>query len=77
MENKRFYHVSTDEVFGSLGEEGFFTEETAYDPRSSLFRFQSQFRPFCKSILSYTISWPGGIEQLFQQLLALITSRKS
>lgn len=29
-----FYHVSTDEVFGSLGKEGFFTEETAYDPRS-------------------------------------------
>ena len=34
LENKRFYHVSTDEVFGSLGEEGFFTEETPYDPRS-------------------------------------------
>lgn len=31
---KLFYHVSTDEVFGSLGKEGFFTEETAYDPRS-------------------------------------------
>jgi dTDP-glucose 4,6-dehydratase len=31
---KRFYHVSTDEVYGSLGEEGFFTEETRYDPRS-------------------------------------------
>ena len=30
----RFLHVSTDEVFGSLGEEGFFTEETPYDPRS-------------------------------------------
>lgn len=29
-----FYHVSTDEVYGSLGEEGFFTETTAYDPRS-------------------------------------------
>lgn len=29
-----FYHVSTDEVYGSLGEDGFFTEETAYDPRS-------------------------------------------
>ena len=29
-----FYHVSTDEVYGSLGDEGFFTEETAYDPRS-------------------------------------------
>jgi len=31
---KTFYHVSTDEVYGSLGKEGFFTEETAYDPRS-------------------------------------------
>ena len=30
----RFHHISTDEVFGSLGEEGFFTETTAYDPRS-------------------------------------------
>lgn len=29
-----FYHVSTDEVYGSLGEEGLFTEETPYDPRS-------------------------------------------
>ena len=33
-EGKLFYHVSTDEVFGSLGEEGYFTEETAYDPSS-------------------------------------------
>jgi len=32
--NKLFYHVSTDEVYGSLGETGFFTEETSYDPRS-------------------------------------------
>jgi dTDP-glucose 4,6-dehydratase len=31
---KLFYHVSTDEVYGSLGSEGFFTEETPYDPRS-------------------------------------------
>ena len=31
---KRFHHVSTDEVFGALGDEGFFTEETAYDPHS-------------------------------------------
>ena len=30
----RFYHVSTDEVYGSLGSEGLFTEETSYDPRS-------------------------------------------
>lgn len=34
MDGKLFYHVSTDEVYGSLGEEGLFTEETAYDPRS-------------------------------------------
>jgi len=32
--DKLFYHVSTDEVYGSLGKEGYFTEETAYDPRS-------------------------------------------
>jgi dTDP-glucose 4,6-dehydratase len=30
----RFHHISTDEVFGSLGEDGFFTETTPYDPRS-------------------------------------------
>lgn len=32
--DRRFYHVSTDEVFGSLGEDGFFSESTPYDPRS-------------------------------------------
>lgn len=34
FEGKRFYHISTDEVYGTLGETGFFTESTAYDPRS-------------------------------------------
>jgi len=34
MENKIFYHISTDEVYGSLGKKGYFTEKTAYDPRS-------------------------------------------
>lgn len=34
MEGRRFYHVSTDEVYGSLGDTGFFTEETPFDPRS-------------------------------------------
>lgn len=33
-EGKLFYHVSTDEVYGSLGEVGFFTESTPYDPHS-------------------------------------------
>lgn len=34
QEGKRFYHISTDEVYGSLGETGHFKESTAYDPRS-------------------------------------------
>lgn len=33
-EGKKFHHVSTDEVYGTLGAEGLFTEETAYDPHS-------------------------------------------
>jgi len=33
-DEKLFYHISTDEVYGSLGREGMFTEETAYDPKS-------------------------------------------
>jgi dTDP-glucose 4,6-dehydratase len=32
--NKRFYHISTDEVYGSLGEDGYFTESSPVDPRS-------------------------------------------
>ncbi len=34
FQGKRFYHISTDEVYGSLGKEGMFTEETPYDPHS-------------------------------------------
>ena len=34
FEGRLFYHISTDEVYGSLGETGLFTETTAYDPRS-------------------------------------------
>lgn len=34
FEGKLFYHISTDEVYGSLGKEGLFTEETSYDPKS-------------------------------------------
>lgn len=34
MTGKRFYHISTDEVYGSLGAEGLFTETTSYDPNS-------------------------------------------
>lgn len=34
FEGKLFYHISTDEVYGSLGDTGLFTETTSYDPRS-------------------------------------------
>lgn len=34
LENKRFYHISTDEVYGTLGEDGFFVETTPYSPNS-------------------------------------------
>ena len=34
MNRGKFYHISADEVYGSLGETGKFTEETPYDPRS-------------------------------------------
>ncbi|SFW56432.1 dTDP-glucose 4,6-dehydratase [Cellulophaga fucicola] len=34
LESKRFYHISTDEVYGALGESGLFTESTEYDPNS-------------------------------------------
>lgn len=34
FEGKRFHHISTDEVFGALGDSGFFTEQTSYDPHS-------------------------------------------
>ena len=34
MDGNIFYHISTDEVYGSLGDTGFFTEQTPYDPRS-------------------------------------------
>ena len=34
FERKLFYHISTDEVYGSLGKEGQFTEKTSYDPKS-------------------------------------------
>ncbi|PLX19152.1 MAG: dTDP-glucose 4,6-dehydratase [Salinivirgaceae bacterium] len=34
MENKLFYHISTDEVYGSLGDTGLFVETTSYDPKS-------------------------------------------
>jgi dTDP-glucose 4,6-dehydratase len=49
----RFYHISTDEVFGSLGQEGQFTEATPYDPRSPYSGFQGSFRSSGTSLFSH------------------------
>ena len=46
-EKHLFYHVSTDEVYGALGAEGFFTETTSYHPNSP---YSGLFRPFCSGL---------------------------
>jgi dTDP-glucose 4,6-dehydratase len=44
-EGFRFHHISTDEVYGTLGATGLFTEDTPYAPNSPLFRVQGRVRP--------------------------------
>ena len=56
--NFRFLHVSTDEVYGSLGDEGEFTEETAYDPRSPYSASKSASDHLVKSYF-HTYGFPG------------------
>ena len=60
-EGKRFYHVSTDEVYGSLGESGLFNEETPYDPNSPYSASKASSDHFVRSYgetygLTYVIS---------------------
>ena len=50
FKNKLFYHVSTDEVYGSLGEEGFFYRNYKIRSTLPLFGIQGIFRSFCKSL---------------------------
>jgi len=45
-EGKRFYHVSTDEVYGQLGHEGKFVETTPYDPNSPYSAFCARLSPY-------------------------------
>ena len=47
--NKLFYHISTDEVYGSLGKTGYFTEKTKYDPRSPYSASKSSSDHFVRS----------------------------
>ena len=55
--NKLFYHVSTDEVYGSLGEKGFFTEKTAYDPHSPYSASKASSDHFVRAF-AYTYGLP-------------------
>ena len=54
-EGKLFYHVSTDEVYGSLGDTGFFTEETAYDPRSPYSAAKASSDHFVRAITTLMV----------------------
>jgi len=56
--NFRFIHVSTDEVYGSLGKEGRFTEETRYDPRSPYSAAKASSDHLVKSYF-HTYGFPG------------------
>ena len=49
----RFIHVSTDEVYGSLGKESYFKENTPYNPSSPYSASKSIFRSFSKGMESY------------------------
>ena len=57
FEGKRFYHVSTDEVYGSLGTSGKFTETTAYDPRSPYSASKAASDHFARAFF-YTYGFP-------------------
>ena len=57
LTNKLFYHVSTDEVYGSLGEKGFFTEKTAYDPHSPYSASKASSDHFVRAF-AYTYGLP-------------------
>ena len=57
FEGKRFYHVSTDEVYGSLGTSGKFTETTAYDPRSPYSASKAASDHFVRAFF-YTYGFP-------------------
>lgn len=80
FENARFYHVSTDEVYGSLGNEGFFTEETAYAPNSpysaskasSDFLVRSYFHTYGLNVVTSNCSNNYGPKQHSEKLVPTI-----
>ncbi len=80
FEKARFHHISTDEVYGSLGSEGFFTEETAYAPNSpysaskasSDFLVRSYFHTYGLNVVTSNCSNNYGPKQHDEKLIPTI-----
>ena len=80
FENARFHHVSTDEVYGSLGSEGFFTEKTPYAPNSpysaskasSDFLVRSYFHTYGLNVVTSNCSNNYGPKQHDEKLIPTI-----
>lgn len=80
FKHARFHHVSTDEVYGSLGSEGFFTEETAYAPNSpysaskasSDFLVRSYFHTYGLNVVTSNCSNNYGPKQHDEKLIPTI-----
>jgi len=80
FENARFHHISTDEVFGTLGETGLFTEETSYAPNSpysaskaaSDFLVRSYYHTFGMNVITTNCSNNYGPKQHDEKLIPTI-----
>jgi dTDP-glucose 4,6-dehydratase len=72
----RFHHVSTDEVYGSLGAEGLFEETTPYDPVLALFGLEGGVRPPGPGLVPHLRPAGGGL-QLLEQLRPLSLPREA
>ncbi len=76
-ESFRFLHVSTDEVYGSLGEEGAFVEETAYDPSSPYSASKATAADHLVSAWARTYGFPGAHPRIARTTMGPITSPRS
>jgi dTDP-glucose 4,6-dehydratase len=80
FENSRFHHISTDEVYGTLGEKGLFTEETSYAPNSpysaskasSDFMVRSYFHTYGMNVVTSNCSNNYGPKQHDEKLIPTI-----
>lgn len=80
FESARFHHISTDEVYGSLGKEGFFTEETPYAPNSpysaskasSDFLVRSYFHTYGLNVVTSNCSNNYGPKQHDEKLIPTV-----